>query len=149
MTRRNCLQLALGALWGARRTATANGGGSRQDLVVIVHPSNPFRSLGSTKLSYLFLKKVSRWPNGAEALPIDLAPGARARQKFQRQVLRLTEEQLADYWIGQRATRGIGPPPQVGEAAAARSWVAARPGGIAYIPASELDSTVKPIRVEP
>ena len=149
MTRRSCLNLALGALWGARRSACANGGGSPEELIVIVHPSNPFLALSCTKLSYLFLKKVSRWPSGAEALPIDLARDAWARRRFQRQVLRLTEEEIDQYWIGQRATRGIGPPPQVSGVAAAKSWVAARPGGIAYIPASALDSTVKSIRVEP
>jgi hypothetical protein len=99
-------------------------------------------------VSYLFLRKVSRWPWGAEAAALDLAEDEPIRREFVQKVLRMSEEQLAEYWIDQRATRGVSPPAQVRDAAAARLWVAARPGGIAYIPSSALDGTVKAIRID-
>jgi hypothetical protein len=115
---------------------------------VIVHPSNRFDALSRSKVSYLFLRKVSRWPWGAEVAPADLAANEPIRRDFINQVLRMSEEQLAELWIDQRATRGVVPPVEVRNAAAARLWVAARPGGIAYIPSSALDDTVKAIRVD-
>ena len=117
--------------------------------MVIVHPSNRFDALSRSKASYLFLRKVSRWPSGAEVGAIDLAANQPIRREFVQQVLQMSEEQLAEYWIDQRATRGVSPPAEVRDAAAAKRWGAAKPGGIAYIPSSALDGTVKAIRVEP
>jgi hypothetical protein len=80
--------------------------------------------------------------------PLDLAQSEPVRGIFVQHVLGISEEQLAEYWIDQRATRGVSPPVEVRDAAAAKLWVAKRPGGIAYIPSSALDSTVKAIRVD-
>jgi hypothetical protein len=115
---------------------------------VIVHPSNRFDVLSRSKVSYLFLRKVSRWPWGAEVAPLDLAKNERVRRVFVQRVLGISEEQLAEYWIDQRATRGVSPPLQVRDAAAAKLWVAARPGGIAYVPLSAVDATVKALRID-
>jgi hypothetical protein len=120
-----------------------------QAFVVIVHPSNQFDALSRSKLSFLFLRKVSRWPWGAEVEPVDLVPGQPARREFMRQVLKTSERDLDQYWIDQTATRGVSRPVQVTGAAEARSVVAMRPGAIAYIPAAELDRTVKVLRVDP
>ena len=145
MTRRQNLSLTAGIA-----LAPAIAPGKREEaFVVIVHPSNRFDALSRSKLSFLFLRKVSRWPWGAEVFPIDVAANPSARLQFTEQVLRTTEEKLAEYWIDQRATRGVRPPIQVPGAMAAKSLVAGRPGAIAYIIASELDGTVKAIRVDP
>jgi hypothetical protein len=145
MTRRRYLRLAAG-LFCASCDAS---GGLKEEFVVIAHPSNRFEALSRTKASYLFLRKVSRWPWGAEVAPLDLPEGDPIRRAFVRQVLGLSEEQLAEYWIDQRATRGVSPPLQAHNTAAAKLWVATKPGGIAYVPASLLDSTVKAMRIDP
>jgi hypothetical protein len=145
MTRRQCIGLAASVFWASRQAF----GSHKEEFVVIVHPSNRFDSLSRSKLSYAFLRKVSRWPWGAEVAPADLAANEPIRREFVQQVLQMTEEELAGYWIDQRATRGVSPPAEVRDAAAAKLWVAARSGGIAYIPSSALDGIVKAIRIEP
>jgi hypothetical protein len=82
-------------------------------------------------------------------VPVDFAEGAPIRRKFTDSVLGISVDQLAEYWIDQRATRGISPPPQVHDATAAKQWVAAKPGAIGYILSSALDETVKAIRIDP
>jgi hypothetical protein len=144
MTRRQYMRLGAVIFWASRQAV----GSRKEELVVIVHPSNRFDALSRTKVSYLFLRKVSRWPWGAEVAPVDLVGYEPFRREFVQLVLRMTEEQLAEYWIDQRATRGISPPVEVRDAAAAKHWVAEKPGGIAYIPASALDGTVKAIRFD-
>jgi hypothetical protein len=144
MTRREYIRLVACGLWISRDAP----GSARDEIAVIVHPSNRFDSLSRSRLNYLFLRKVSRWPWGAEAVPIDLAEGAPIRKRFAETILGIGEEQLAEYWIDQRATRGMSPPLQVQDAAAVRQCVAARPGGIGYIPSSALDNTVKAIRID-
>jgi len=145
MTRRHWFNVVLSALMAPR-----SPGGTREgEFVVIVHRSNRFDALSRSRLSFLFLRKVSRWPWGAEVEPIDLPSHWAARREFTRQVLRTTEEQLAEYWIDQRATRGVISPARVLNAAAAKALVAARPGAIAYIPADQIDNTIKVIKVDP
>jgi hypothetical protein len=144
MTRRQYIRLGIGVLWASHQAL----GKFTEEFTVIVHPSNRFDALSRSKVSYLFLRKVSRWPWGAEVAPLDLAQSEPIRRLFVQQVLGISEEQLAAYWIDQRATRGVSPPLQVRDAAAAKLWVAARPGGIAYVPSSALDGTVKTLRID-
>jgi hypothetical protein len=145
VTRRDLLALALGAFVAPLRVEGADEG----TFVVIVHPSNRFDRLTRSKLSFLFLRKVSRWPWGAQVEPVDLASHGPARREFTRQVLRTTEEQLDQYWVDQLTTRGVSGPIEVPDAAAAKIFVAARPGAVAYIPVAELDHTVKVMKVDP
>jgi len=145
MTRRLYFLLAL-CLVGDR---SGISGKNSPSFVVIVHPSNRFNTLRRSQIDYLFLRKVSRWPWGAEAKPIDLPVHDAIRQEFTREVLGTSESQLETYWIDQRSTLGLVPPDVVPDAAAAKAFVAARPGAIAYIPAAALDSRVKVVKVEP
>jgi hypothetical protein len=145
MTRRQYLRMAASVVWASRQAL----GNRKEEFVVIVHPSNRFDALSRSKVSYAFLRKVSRWPWGEDITPADLAANDPIRQKFVQEVLRISKEQLAEYWMYQRSTHGVSAPPQVRDASAAKLWVAARPGGIAYIPSSVLDATVKAIRVDP
>jgi hypothetical protein len=145
MTRRQYLRLAAGVI-----VVPAPGDAKNEiEFVVIVHPSNQFDALSRSKLNLLFLRKVSRWPWGAEVEPINLASDGPVRREFTRQVLGTTEEQLTAYWIDQRATRGVSLPIRVPDGVAAKALVSSRPGAIAYIPAAELDGTVKVLRVDP
>ena len=144
MTRRLALALAVVGFAGL-----SCAGGRDEEFVVIVHPSNRFDALSRSKLNFLFMRKVSRWPWGAEVEPVDLDARSPARQGFLEQVLHITEEQIDNYWIDQRATRGVSPPIRVSSAAEAKKLVAARPGAIAYIPRAELDRTVKIVKVDP
>ena len=144
MTRRQYMRVAASAFWFSRLAL----GSRTEEFVVIVHPSNRFDALNRPQVGHAFLRTVSRWPWGAEVAPADLAANEPVRGEFLQQVLRMTEEQLANYWIDQRAARGVSPPAQLRDAAAAKLWVAARPGGIAYIPSSALDGTVKALRVD-
>jgi hypothetical protein len=145
MTRRQCIRFAASVFW----TSLHAHGGLKQEFVLIVHPSNRFEALSRSRVSCLFLRKVSRWPWGAEAAPADLTANEPVRAAFVQQVHQMTSEQLAEYWIDQRATRGISPPVEVGNVAEVKRWVAAKPGGIAYIPSSALDGTVKVLRMDP
>ncbi len=131
--------------------AAAGNASEQKDaaFVVIVHPSNHYDVLSRSRLEFLFQRKISRWPWGAEAQPIDLDSASPAAREFTRVVLKTTEERLAEYWIDQRATRGVSPPVRLSSAAAVKAFVASHPGAVGYIPAADLDATVKVMRVDP
>jgi ABC-type phosphate transport system substrate-binding protein len=143
MTRRR-FHIALGILLASCLTSA----GDRETFVVIVNKSNRFDVLSRARVEYLFLRKVSRWPWGAEVFPIDLDTPGTARRDFTSQVLHTTGRELANYWIDQRMTRGVVPPGRVASVAGVKALVAATPGAIAYIPPAACDRTVKILRVE-
>jgi ABC-type phosphate transport system substrate-binding protein len=145
MTRRRFFSFAL-TIPCQGLQATGKAGDS---FVVIVHPSNRFETLSRSKVSYLFLRRVSRWPWGAEVTPVELSNHHKVHGEFVAQILRTSEEQLEAYWIDQRTTRGVSPPVQVNDVSSVKALVAARPGAIGYIPADALDGTVKVLRIEP
>lgn len=118
------------------------------DFVVIVHKSNHFDSISRSKLGYLFQRKISRWPWGAEVMPIEPADAVLLKG-FAETVLHTTPEALAVYWIDQKATRSVDPPLRAPNVQAAIESVATRPGAIAYIPSpSTLDERIKVLRLE-
>lgn len=111
--------------------------------VIIVHKSNKLESLGSSKLELIYLRKVSRWPWGAEILPIDLPDRSPLRRAFAETVLERSLDDLSLYWIDQKVTRNVNPPIEVSSVAAIKALVASRAGAIAYIPPGNVDGTVK------
>jgi hypothetical protein len=70
------------------------------------------------------------------------------RQSFASTILDSTPEKMASYWIEQKVTGNVNPPTQAASVAAVKAAVAARPGAIAYIPAADVDDTVKLLKLE-
>lgn len=122
-------------------------GAPKAPLAIIVHPSNRFDELSRTKITYLFHRNVSRWPWGAEAEPIDLPPGAPVRDAFLQAVLRRSEFQEVEFWMEQRTSRGVSPPPVARDAADVLRRVAAKPGAIGYVMPEDVTPNVKILRV--
>ncbi len=119
-----------------------------QAFVLIVNKSNQIFELSPSKVKLIFLRKISRWPWGAEILPVDLPDQHPARRALVKAILESTPENMGVYWIEQKVSRGLSPPSRVNDVQAAKALVAARPGGVAYIPASDVDDTVRIIQVK-
>jgi ABC-type phosphate transport system substrate-binding protein len=135
-------------LW-AEASSTGVSAGATRNFVVIVNKQNPLTELSRGKLKTTFLRRISRWPWGAEIHPVDLPDGSPLRRDFARDVLDSTTAELEVYWIDQKATRNINPPTVAPSVEAAKAAVAAHSGAIGYIPASALDGTVKTLELVP
>jgi ABC-type phosphate transport system substrate-binding protein len=122
--------------------------GSKRQFVVIVNKQNPVSSLTTAKLKTIFLRKIARWPWGAEIYPADLPAASSLRRDFVKQILSTSPDELSVYWIDQKATRNAEPPEVAPNLAAMKALVASRPGAIGYIPISALDGTVKVVEIE-
>lgn len=137
------LALAAGSLGAA--SATTDGA----EYKIIVHPDNPTQSLDRDFLRRAFLKTAISWRhNGRMIRPIDLANGQPSRERFTREVLSKTPEQLRSYWL-QRIFSGTAvPPPEAESFSAAVAYVLANPGGLAYVPLTLDVGRAKAVRVE-
>jgi ABC-type phosphate transport system substrate-binding protein len=116
--------------------------------VVIVNKNNPVAWLSSSKIKIIFLRNVSRWPFGAEIVPVDLPDRSPTRRAFLEAVMRSTPDEMAVYWIDQKISRSLSKPVQVGSASEARALVASHIGAVAYVPLAEADDTVRILEVK-
>lgn len=120
----------------------------RDEWVIVVNKANKYDALSREKLKLVYMKKISRWPWGAEVTPIHLTADSRLRRQFTEAMLGMTEEAAEIYWIDQKVTRNVSSPSAVAGAAAAKTLVASRPGAIAYIPRSAVDDSVKILNID-
>lgn len=128
-------------------TGTSMDSQDRPHFAIIVNKSNQIHDLSAGKVKLIFLRKISRWPWGAEMLPVDLLDSNPLRQAFVKSMMESSFADLAVYWIDQKVTRGLYPPLRAANPQEAKALVAARLGGIAYIPASDMDDSVRVLDV--
>lgn len=106
-----------------------------EPIAVVVGPNSRQRGLSLDKLRRIFLANPTDNDDGHRFVPINLAPGASARARFDQAVLRLSPEEAARYWIDQRL-RGNKPPRVAGSYEVCRGAVQELPGAISYLPLS-------------
>jgi len=103
------------------------------DFVVIVNVDNPSSSADDRFVANAFLKKVTRWPGGDKIRPVDLAPDARARERFSDRVLDRSVPAVKSYWQQIIFTgRGV-PPPELESDEAVIQYVQRYPGAVGYV----------------
>lgn len=115
---------------------------------VIAHPSVQPSRLEARFVAEVFLKKVTRWSNGASIHPVDLPPNSKTRQAFSQHVIKRSVSAVRSYWQ-QRIFSGRDiPPPEVDTEPAAVRFVATHVGAIGYVSAETDLSGVKIITIE-
>jgi len=113
------------------------------DFVVVVSAKNSLSNLTSDQVSDIFLGKVSNFPAGGAALPVDLVEGAPLRDEFYSKVMSKTPTQVKVYWSKMVFTGKGQPPKEVSDSTTVKKMVAENPNAIGYIDKSAVDSSVK------
>jgi ABC-type phosphate transport system substrate-binding protein len=140
-----CALLAIGVLVLA--LARPSSASDDEAFKVIVHPDNPVGAVDRDFLRGAYLKKTTSWKDGKAILPVDLRAGVPARDRFTRDVLKKTPQQLKRYW-SQQIFSGKGVPPPVADStAAAIAYVLANPGAVGYLPAGVDPGGAKVVRL--
>jgi ABC-type phosphate transport system substrate-binding protein len=144
--RRGAAALALGAL--AARPAGGAPPAAGPGFTVVVHATNPSAALPREQVARLFLRKLRRWPGGATAEPVDLAPGAPARHAFTRAVLGKSVATVRAYWQQRIFSGAEVPPPEKVDDADALAYVRTHPAAVAYVSDdAPLPGGVRPLAV--
>jgi len=143
------LALVMGIWWTASGSPVEVVG---DPIVVIVNNANPVDNLTVGELKKLFLGDRTRWDTGKTVAPVMLGPGAPERTLFLMVVCRMNDTDFGKYFLQAAFTgKSVTPPKEVGSAGAVKSFVAARPGGIGFVKATDLpaaDTTVKVVKVD-
>jgi ABC-type phosphate transport system substrate-binding protein len=112
-------------------------------IVAVVSAKSPVTALSRNQVVDIFLGKASRFPDGTEAVPIDQAEGAPARDEFYRDFADKSEAQLKAYWSKIIFTGRGQPPEAAANGREVKKFVAENPGAIGYIEQGMVDSSVK------
>jgi len=68
------------------------------EIKVVGHPSLKDAALTKDVAAKLFLGKISKFPSGTRAIPIDQEPGEEARDEFYKKVTNKSPAQVKSYW---------------------------------------------------
>jgi ABC-type phosphate transport system substrate-binding protein len=136
---RKLLCLLLTALFAAAAGAA--------DLVVVVSARSPITVLRSEQVADIFLSEATRFPDGGEAVAVDLPIGSPLRDDFYLKVANRTPALMKAYWTKKVFTGRGQPPRELPNSQAVRKQVADNPGLIGYIERGALDASVRPVLV--
>ena len=124
-------------------------GAADAEFKVVVSPSSPVSSLERREVARMFLRRLSRWPDGKDVVPVDQSSRSEARAAFTRQVLGAEGldkmSSVENFWQQQVFSgRGVPPPIKAGDTEVI-AFVASTPGAIGYVSKTADASRVKTI----
>lgn len=117
------------------------------DIQVIVHSSVNVEQLDREFVAASFLKKVTRWENGATIFPVDLHSRSEIRAVFSNRVLQRSVAAVRNYWQQRIFSGRDVPPPEVDSEAAVVRYVKDHPGAIGYVSSDLALNGVRVVRI--
>ena len=128
---------------------SAEQGGATEPLVIIVNRSNPEENLSFAELRAIFLGGRSHWTNGRRITLVMREPGEPERKTVLRDVCGMDEDQLKIHFLRGLYTGDILLSPKIlATPTGVRKFIFNVPGAIGYLRASDVDSTVKVVRID-
>jgi len=113
------------------------------DVVAVVSAKSPISTLTKPQVADIFLGKVSRFPNGIQAEPIDQTEGSPVRNEFYEKVAGKSPAQVKALWSKIIFTGRGDPPPTVSNSVEMKKIIVANPAAIGYIDRDLVDDSVK------
>jgi ABC-type phosphate transport system substrate-binding protein len=146
------IALTHGGMDPAQRVAAATpppAAGSEQPVAIIVNQSNPVENFSFDDLRKIFLGERSHWPNGRRITLVMLDPSQPERKAVLRDIYGMSEKDFNNHFVQGVfsgavfvSPKNFATPPDV------LKFVFNVPGAIGYVRASDVDSTVKVLRVD-
>jgi ABC-type phosphate transport system substrate-binding protein len=119
------------------------------NLAIVVNTSNPVDTLSLPELRKVFLGERSHWPNGRRITLVMMEPGQPERRALIREVCQMNESDFSRHFLHGVFTGEVFVSPKtLASPVGVRKFVFNVPGAIGYVRASEVDSSVKVIRVD-
>ena len=118
-------------------------------LAIVVNLANPINNLSSDELRSLFLERKSHWPNGRRIAVAMLDYQYPERRSALRQIYHMDEDAFQEYFI-KAIFRGdvFAAPRTLASPEMLRKFVFNAPGAIGYLRSSDLDDTVKVVKID-
>jgi ABC-type phosphate transport system substrate-binding protein len=124
-------------------------GSPEQSLAIVVNRANPVDNLSFSELRKIFLGRRSHWPNGRRIAVAMLDYGQPERQTILERVYQMDENGYRNYFLrGMFRGEVFMSPKTLASPTVARKFVFNAPGAIGYMRASDVDDSVKVLRID-
>ena len=141
------LEVSPGAAKGGP-SSTTQPSAADQNLAIIVNQSNTIDDITLKELRTVFLGERSHWPNGRRITLVMMDPGEPERKAVLRDICRMNETEFSRHFLQGLFTGEVFVSPKtLASPTGVRKFVFNVPGAIGYVRASDVDGTVKVIRV--
>jgi ABC-type phosphate transport system substrate-binding protein len=132
----------------ASSTPDARGNPS-QTLAIVVNRSNPVDNLSFTELRKIFMGDRNHWPNGHRIAIAMLEYGHAERRAVLRSIYRMDEKSYEDFLLrGMFRGDVFVAPKTLTSPTIVRKFVFNAPGAIGYMRASDVNESVKVVRID-
>jgi phosphate transport system substrate-binding protein len=133
----------------ASPTSTPEHASSEQALAIIVNLSNSVNDLSKSDLRIIFLGQRSHWPNGRRITLVMLESGHPERKALLQEVCQMTEKDYDNRILHGLFTGEVFVSPKtLASPTGVRKFVFNVPGAIGYVRRSDVDETVKVLRID-
>lgn len=119
------------------------------DLAIVVNKENPVESLSMAELRKVFLGERSHWPSGRRITLVMMEAGHAERAVLIRDVCQMNESDFNRHFLHGVFTGEVFVSPKtLASPLGVRKFIFNVPGAIGYLRASDVDSSVKIVRVD-
>ena len=122
------------------------GFASHAEVVAVVSARSTITSLSKAQVADIFFGRVSRFPDGMAAVPIDQAEGSAARDEFYEKLAGRSPAQIKAFWSKIIFTGRGRPPKTVSSSTEVKQQLATNLLAIGYIEDTQVDPSVRVIR---
>jgi ABC-type phosphate transport system substrate-binding protein len=150
-SRRTFLALLCGSFLLGQTIGTSSAAGVEQGkktIAVVVAKHSSVSNLSLFQLKRLYLGDKLETPTGQKMVALNRGTSSKERRGFDKNVLGLSAEEAARYWIDRRIRGQSGAPRAVDPAAVVQTVVSNVPGAISYVTTDQLSDKVKVVRVD-
>jgi ABC-type phosphate transport system substrate-binding protein len=141
------LALALSAAIAAPSAEAAPPSG-KPGYVVVAHPGVAADAIARADLSSLFLKKVTRWPDGTDVVPVQPREDSEARAQFCLDVHKRSLATVKAHWNRKIFSGREVPPVEKASDDEVVAFVRGHPGAIGYVSPAAATAGVKVLPVK-
>ena len=127
----------------------ARADGKGEDLAIIVNSANKLENVTLNDLQRYFKVEKSKTPDGLKLVVLMQDTGRPEREAALKNIYKMTEAQYTTFFVEATFTGAVASAPKsFPSAAAVKKYVAATPGAISYVLDSDLDDTIKAVKVD-
>jgi ABC-type phosphate transport system substrate-binding protein len=120
-----------------------------EPLAIVVNRSNPLDKLSMSELRGIFLGNRSHWANGRRITLVMRDVGEPERKVAVRDICGMTEDQLKNHFLhGLYTGEILVSPKTLSTPTGVRKFIFNVPGAIGFLRASDVDATVKVLRID-
>lgn len=122
---------------------------AEQNLAIVVNLSNSVDNLSMAELRKVFLGERNHWPNGRRITLVMMESGQPERAVVLRDIYQMNETDFNNHFLHGVFTGELLVSPKIlATPVGVRKFIFNVPGAIGYLRASDLDSSVKAVRID-